>query len=417
MPLKVEKLSEPGRARALFGDWQETVIWSAVDGIMGDIYADDGLQAACAVLGDFAFIASPEMHEDAVQAVMRHVKGVTDHELFLVAQDESLFRLCVKLLGDVQTGRRYGFRKDNTFEPEKLQAFVDELPEGYVLSGMTPEIWAQISAKKGWMWDFISNFRDYETFQRMALGVYALKDGEIVCGASSYSAYCGGIEIEIATEEKHRRKHLARCCAAQLILNCLERGLYASWDAANLMSASLAQQLGYRFSHSYPYLVLTPDAADAAVLDEKYAQAVLQAKALIEDEPEAVPNMANISALLNEVLDRVNWVGFYTVQPDGNLLLGPFQGKTACIRIKNGRGVCGTALMEKRTQLVPDVHEFPGHIACDSASRSEIVVPVMCGEKVFAVLDIDSPIKDRFSVREAAFLTEIAGLLAGKFNG
>ena len=125
--------------------------------------------------------------------------------------------------------------------------------------------------------------------------------------------------------------------------------------------------------------------------------------------------MANVSALLNEVLDRINWVGFYTVQPDGNLLLGPFQGKTACIRIKNGRGVCGTALMEKRTQLVPDVHAFPGHIACDSASKSEIVVPVMRGDTVFAVLDLDSPIKDRFSEKEAAFLTKIADSLAEKF--
>jgi GAF domain-containing protein len=265
------------------------------------------------------------------------------------------------------------------------------------------------------MWDFISNFPDYAAFDRMALGVFALKDGDIVCGASSYSAYNGGIEIEIGTHVDHRRKHLARCCAAQLILDCLERGLYASWDAANLMSAALAQQLGYRFSHTYPYLVLTPATEDDASLRDAYTQAVLQAQALIEDEPESVPNMANISALLNEVLDRVNWVGFYTVQPDGNLLLGPFQGKTACIRIKNGRGVCGTALKEKRTQLVPDVHEFPGHIACDSASKSEIVVPVMRENQVFAVLDIDSPIKDRFSEREAVFLTQIADLLAAKF--
>lgn len=415
MSVLIQKLTAPAAAKPLFGDWPETVIWSAVEGVMGDIWADDALTAACAVLGDFAFIASPAMNEDAVQAVLRRVKAETDHDLFLVAQDEALFSLCVKLLGRVETGWRYGFRKDNTFEPEKLQAFVSELPAGYVLSGMTSEIWAQIEEKKGWMRDFISNFPDYETFQAKALGVFALKDGEIVCGASSYSAYSGGIEIEIGTREDHRRRHLARTCAAQLILNCLERGLYASWDAANPESAALAQQLGYRFSHTYPYLVLTPAEKDAAVLDQKYEEAVWQARALIEDEPEVVPNMANLSALLNEVLDRINWVGFYTVQPDGNLLLGPFQGKTACIRIKNGRGVCGTALMEKRTQLVPDVHAFPGHIACDSASKSEIVVPVMRGDTVFAVLDLDSPIKDRFSEKEAAFLTKIADSLAEKF--
>ena len=415
MSFGVYKLKAPGAARALFGDWQETVIWSAMDNVMGSVYANGSMTAACVTLGDFAFIASPTMDEDAVQAVLRHVKEETDHDLFLVAQDEKLFSMCKNLLGNVETGRRYGFHKKNTFDTEKLRAFVRELPAGYTLSGMTPDIWAQIREKKGWMWDFISNFPNYDAFDALALGAFALKNGEIVSGASSYSAYLGGIEVEIATHEDHRRRHLARCCAAKLILDCLERKKYASWDAANLSSAALAQQLGYRFSHDYPYLVLTPVENDMQKLNESYAMAVLQAKALIEDELETVPNMANISALLNEVLDRVNWVGFYTVQPDGNLLLGPFQGKTACIRIKNGRGVCGTALMEKKTQFVPDVHEFPGHIACDSASKSEIVVPVMRNGEVFAVLDIDSPIKDRFSEREAMFLTEIADLLAAKF--
>ena len=136
-----------------------------------------------------------------------------------------------------------------------------------------------------------------------------------------------------------------------------------------------------------------------------YEDVVLQAKALIEDEPELVPNMANLSALLNLTLKNINWVGFYTVQPDGNLLLGPFQG----------RGVCGTALAEKKTLRVADVHAFPGHIACDSASRAEIVVPVMKDGKVYAVLDVDSPFEDRFTAEDEAFLEKIAALLAEKF--
>lgn len=146
-----------------------------------------------------------------------------------------------------------------------------------------------------------------------------------------------------------------------------------------------------------------------------YEDVVLQAKALIEDEPELVPNMANLSALLNLTLKNINWVGFYTVQPDGNLLLGPFQGKPACIRIKTGRGVCGTALAEKKTLRVADVHAFPGHIACDSASRAEIVVPVMKDRKVYAVLDVDSPFEGRFTAEDEAFLEKIAALLAEKF--
>lgn len=141
----------------------------------------------------------------------------------------------------------------------------------------------------------------------------------------------------------------------------------------------------------------------------------MQAQALLEDEPEIVPDMANLSALLNLTLDDINWVGFYTVQPDGNLLLGPFQGKPACIRIKNGCGVCGTALKNKNVLRVPGVHAFPGHIACDSASRAEIVVPVMKDGVVHAVLDVDSPVPNRFTEEDERFLMKIAALLARKF--
>lgn len=416
MSSDIHKLSEPSAALELFDGWEETVIWSALDGTMGDIYANDALTAAVAVLGDLAFLSSPSLDADAVQALLRDLKARTDHSLFLVAQNDAQFALCKALLGDVRCGIRYAVKKERgVFEPAKLEKFTSDIPQGYVLSGMTPEIWAQIKEKGGWMRDFISNFQSYEQFTARALGVFALQNGEIVCGASSYSAFDGGIEIEIDTHEAHRRRHLARACGARLILDCLARGLYPSWDAANVMSISLAQQLGYHFSHTYPYLVLMPEAQDAAQLEEKYAEALLQAQALLEDEPETVPNMANLSALLMETLDRVNWAGFYTVQPDGNLLLGPFQGKPACLRIENGRGVCGTALKERRTLLVPDVHAFPGHIACDSASRSEIVVPVRRGEAVFAVLDLDSPVKNRFTVREAAFLEAIAEILAEKF--
>lgn len=416
MSSDIHKLSEPSAALELFDGWEETVIWSALDGTMGDIYANEALTAAVAVLGDLAFLSSPSLDADAVQALLRDLKARTDHSLFLVAQNDAQFALCKALLGDVRCGIRYAVKKERgVFEPAKLEKFTSDIPQGYVLSGMTPEIWAQIKEKGGWMRDFISNFPSYEAFMAQALGVFALQNGEIVCGASSYSAFDGGIEIEIDTHEAHRRRHLARACGARLILDCLARGLYPSWDAANLMSISLAQQLGYHFSHTYPYLVLTPEAQDAAQLEEKYAEALLQAQALLADEPETVPNMANLSALLMETLDRVNWAGFYTVQPDGNLLLGPFQGKPACLRIENGRGVCGTALKERRTLLVPDVHAFPGHIACDSASRSEVVVPVRRGETVFAVLDLDSPVKNRFTAREATFLEAIAEILAEKF--
>jgi GAF domain-containing protein len=133
-------------------------------------------------------------------------------------------------------------------------------------------------------------------------------------------------------------------------------------------------------------------------------------KALLDKEDWLITSLSNASALLNEYLDNINWVGFYLMQ-NGELVLGPFQGKTACVRIKVGRGVCGTAVSEDKTQLVPDVHQFPGHIACDSASNSEIVVPIHHNGEVVAVLDIDSPLFNRFSEEDKVNLEESAKII------
>ena len=135
-----------------------------------------------------------------------------------------------------------------------------------------------------------------------------------------------------------------------------------------------------------------------------------QLRAFAEVEPHYVPLLANASALLYESLDNVNWAGFYLLRGD-TLVLGPFQGKPACIHIKTGRGVCGTAVSQDRTQRVPDVHAFPGHIACDSASKSEIVIPLHKGGAVIGVLDIDSPLPDRFSESDQTGLQAFAGIL------
>ena len=121
-----------------------------------------------------------------------------------------------------------------------------------------------------------------------------------------------------------------------------------------------------------------------------------QIKSLAEDEPNYIPVLSNASAILYDAMPELNWAGFYLMNK-GSLLLGPFQGKVACIRIALGKGVCGTAAGNDETLVVPNVHEFPGHIACDSASNSEIVVPIHKDGKVVGVLDIDSPKLDRFS--------------------
>ena len=134
-------------------------------------------------------------------------------------------------------------------------------------------------------------------------------------------------------------------------------------------------------------------------------------RSLAESERDFVPLLSNVSALLYDALDRINWVGFYLMDR-GSLLLGPFRGKVACIRIEIGKGVCGTAVREDRIVRVDDVHAFSGHIACDAASVSEIVVPIRQGKTILGVLDIDSPVKGRFDETDEAGLEELAKQLA-----
>ena len=141
-----------------------------------------------------------------------------------------------------------------------------------------------------------------------------------------------------------------------------------------------------------------------------YEQLTRRLESLTKDIPYEIANLANASALLWQALPDINWAGFYKMV-DGILVLYPFQGKTACVRIEVGKGVCGTAVAENRTQLVADVHQFPGHIACDSASNSEIVIPIHVDGKVWGVLDIDSPYFNRFTEEDQAGLEEFVRIL------
>ncbi len=138
-----------------------------------------------------------------------------------------------------------------------------------------------------------------------------------------------------------------------------------------------------------------------------------QLSALVGGVPHRTANLANAAALLYHTLDGLNWAGFYLLEGD-TLVLGPFQGRPACIEIPVGRGVCGTAVAEGKTQLVRDVHQFPGHIACDSASNAEIVVPIRAGGKIVGVLDLDSPHIGRFTEEDQAGLEEFARILAAE---
>lgn len=146
--------------------------------------------------------------------------------------------------------------------------------------------------------------------------------------------------------------------------------------------------------------------------EKDFELVIKQLQALTADEPNTIANLANASSLLNQFLAEINWVGFYlTDEVKNQLVLGPFQGLPACVRIPFGRGVCGTAAAEQKTLRVKNVHEFPGHIACDSASQSEIVVPIIKDGKTIGVLDIDSPIKNRFDEQDEKYLNQFVDVL------
>jgi len=150
--------------------------------------------------------------------------------------------------------------------------------------------------------------------------------------------------------------------------------------------------------------------------EKNYQLMAYMAKRVLEDDKDEIASLANVSAVINGYMDKINWVGFYIMR-DGELVLGPFQGLPACIRIAVGKGVCGTAVATRETQLVPDVHKFPGHIACDSASNSEIVIPIFKNGEVYGVLDVDSPEFERFGELEDKYLTEICETLTRQLEG
>lgn len=145
-------------------------------------------------------------------------------------------------------------------------------------------------------------------------------------------------------------------------------------------------------------------------MDFDYSELNVKLSAMISDVPHILSNLSNAAALLWDELDRLNWAGFYILKED-TLILAPFQGKPACIEIPIGCGVCGTAVKTGETQLVPDVHKFSGHIACDSASNSEIVIPLWVDGKIYGVLDIDSPVYDRFDQNDKLGLEEFARII------
>lgn len=232
----------------LFDNWEETLIWSALQGIMGKIYVTDPVNPASAmiVLGDFCFLAGAGDRE------LVSSDRAWNHFVIMIPQNAEWEELIEEVHGKfAKTVIRYAMQKErNIFDREKLDNIVKHMPEGYKIRKIDKNLYFQCQAN-GWSADLVSQFKAYEEYERLGLGVVLLKDGVIVAGASSYSRYKDGIEIEIDTRQDYRRKGLATVCGAKLVLECLERDLYPSWDAQNLWSVALAEKLGYHFSHEY----------------------------------------------------------------------------------------------------------------------------------------------------------------------
>jgi len=241
----VFELNEIGdKVKALFEGWEETLIYSCIQNVMGKIFVTDidNPQSACAFVGCFAFYAGiPD-----VELIKNKFEGF----VIMVPQNAEWAALIEKSFPDAKKVIRYAIRKDTKFNQEKLKKLAGMLPDGYTIQRIDKDIYDKCLLNSVTA-DFVSSFETKEKYLEYGRGVVALKDGKIVAGASSYARYIDGIEIEVDTIPSERRKHLATVVCASLILDCLEENLYPSWDAQNMASVGLAEKLGYEYSHEY----------------------------------------------------------------------------------------------------------------------------------------------------------------------
>jgi len=234
----------------LFGEWEETLIWSCLQGMMGKLYADDlnHPTAAMAVLGDFTFFAG----KPNIELVSYKPDWCKQDFMIMVPQNQDWQNAIVAFYKNkAKIVSRYAIKKEpDIFDMPKLEKAVSSLPKEYELRMIDEPLYHQCRAE-AWSADLVSQFPNYEAYQKLGLGAVICQNNMIVSGASSYSRYREGIEIEIDTKEAYRQKGLAYVCGAKLILECLKRHLYPSWDAQNKFSVSLAKKLGYHYSHTY----------------------------------------------------------------------------------------------------------------------------------------------------------------------
>lgn len=238
------ELNDTTKAEPLFAGWKETLIYSCIQHVMGKVYVTDIVnpKSACAFVGCFAFYAGKPDKE--------LVKNKIDGFVIMTPQNEEWAKLIEECFPDAKRVTRYAIKKDTIFDVVKLQNMVNELPKGYELRKIDGDIYDKC-LENPISEDFVSAFEDKDKYLKYGRGMVIIKNNVIVSGASSYTRYKEGIEIEVDTIEAERRKHLATIVCAALILECIDENLYPSWDAQNMNSVHLAEKLGYEYSHDY----------------------------------------------------------------------------------------------------------------------------------------------------------------------
>ena len=246
----IMKVKNTKTVEALFDGWEESLIWSCLQGVMGEIYTDNEEQPTCAmaILGDFCYFAG----KPNAELVAYKPENCQKEFIIMVPENDAWANLIEKCYPEkAKKVERYAIKTEqDIFDKENLLQIMNALPDGYTLHFIDETLFSQCQ-KKLWYNDFVAQYKDYAQYQELGLGVVCMKNGEIVSGASSYSGYIGGIEIEVDTKEEYRRIGLASACAAKLILECLNRKWYPKWDAQNKWSVGLAEKLGYHYSHTY----------------------------------------------------------------------------------------------------------------------------------------------------------------------
>ena len=240
----VYELKDTSKVKALFADWQETLIYSCLQNVMGKIYVTDTEkpESAFALVGCFGFLAGKPDRTLVAQK--------PDGFVIMVPQNEAWSALIEECYPFAKKVKRFAIKKDTIFDAEMLQTEISKLPPEYELRQIDSVIYDQCLENPVTA-DFVSAFESKEQYLKIGRGMVILRNGKIVSGASSYTRYNEGIEIEVDTIEPERRKHLATIACSALILKCRDEGLYPSWDAQNIHSVRLAEKLGYEFDHAY----------------------------------------------------------------------------------------------------------------------------------------------------------------------